>query len=105
MKGPGTYSPKDNQIHGVELPQSFGGRSKHIIQTDKLPSFKPLNRDKELERYLTHHTKGNTDNQSFRHSRAIVLKRQLSRTVLLKKFSVESHITVGFSAFLSRIGM
>ena len=28
-----------------------------------------------------------------------------SGTVLLKKFSVESHITVGFSAFLSNIGM
>ena len=27
------------------------------------------------------------------------------RTVLLKKFSVESHITVGFSAFLSSIGV
>ena len=26
-------------------------------------------------------------------------------TVLLEKFSVESHITVGFSAFLSSIGM
>ena len=29
----------------------------------------------------------------------------LTVTVLLKKFSVESHITVGFSAFLSSIGM
>ena len=50
LSGPGTYSPKAAAAHGVELPQSFGGRTKHIIETDEKPSFKPLNRDKELER-------------------------------------------------------
>ena len=48
--GPGTYSPKEAAVHGVELPQSFGGRSKHIIEKDEKPSFKSLNRDRELER-------------------------------------------------------
>jgi len=50
VPGPGTYSPKEAAVHGVELPQSFGGRSKHIIEKEQKPSFKPLNRDKELER-------------------------------------------------------
>jgi len=50
VPGPGTYNPKEAKVNGVELPQSFGGRSKHIIESDSLPSFKPLNRDRELQR-------------------------------------------------------